>query len=91
MLARELALRGDQSDHILQLIAEAVRAAGLVERRPRPQPTRQRLIGQPAIEHDVHRPLGRAHLDRALSIVPEPGDGAQRRRVVGRSTATNEL
>src|SRR5450759_3669654 len=44
MLARQRRFRGHESDYVLELVAEAVGASGLVERRPRPQPARQRLI-----------------------------------------------
>ena len=56
--------------HVLQLVAESVGAAGLVERRPRPDPAAQRLIEQPAIEQQVHRPVRRPDLHRAQHAVP---------------------
>ncbi len=91
MLPGELAPRGHQGDDVLELVAEPVGAAGLVERRPRPQPARQRLVEEPAVEHDVHRAVGRPHLDRALGVVPVARHAAQRRLVVGRSPAPDEV
>ena len=51
--------------HVLELVAEAVGAARLVERRARPDAAGQRLIEQPAVQHDVHRAVRRLHLDGA--------------------------
>ena len=72
VLPGELALRGQQGDDVLELVAEPVCAAGLVERGPRPEPAGQRLVEEPPVEHDVHRAVGRPDLDRALDIVPVP-------------------
>ena len=44
---------------VLQLVAEAVGAARLVEGRARPDAAGERLVEQPAVEQDVHR-RGRA-------------------------------
>ncbi len=74
----QLAPRSDQRDDVLQLVAEAVCAAGLIERRPRPHPAGQRLIDQPVVQHDVHRSIRRAHLDRSLGVVPIVSDRAKR-------------
>ena len=48
-------LRGavDQGHHVLELVAEAVGPARLVERRPAPDPAGQHLVEQPAVEHQV--------------------------------------
>ena len=43
-----------QGHAVLQLISEAVGAAGLVKPRASPDAAGERLIGQPAIEHNVH-------------------------------------
>ena len=91
VLPGELAPRGHQGDDVLELVAEPVGAAGLVERRPRPQPAGERLVDEPAVEHDVHRAVGRPHLDRALGVVPVARHAAQRRLVVGRPPAPDEV
>jgi hypothetical protein len=44
----------DQGHDVLQLIAEAIGAAGLVERRAPPHTTGEGLVEQPTIEHQVH-------------------------------------
>ena len=53
-----------QRHHVLQLIAEAERAARLVIAGARPDAARQRLIEQPAVHQHVERIVRRAHLDR---------------------------
>ena len=71
VLARER--RGSaiaQGHDVLELVAEAVGAAGLVERGPRPEPAGERLVEQPAVEHDVHRAVRRPHLDRRPGCRP---------------------
>ena len=50
MLAGDVALRHRQRHHVLELIAKAIRAARLIERRPRPDATDKRLIEQPAVQ-----------------------------------------
>ena len=52
---------------VLQLVAEAVGAARLVEGRARPDAAGERLVEQPAVEHDVHRAVGRAAPGRVPS------------------------
>ena len=78
-------------DHVLQLVAETVGATSLVQRRPRPEPAGERLVDQPAVEHDVHRAVGRPHLDGALRVVPEPRHRRQRHPVVGVAPASDEI
>ena len=87
----ELALRGHQSDDVLELVAEPEGTARLIERRPRPQPARERLVDEPAVEHDVHRAVGCPYLDGALGIVPEARHGAQHGLGVGRSPTPDEV
>ncbi len=67
----------DERHAVLQLIAEAVGAARLVERRTGPDAAGERLIQQPAVQHDVHRPVRGLHLDRAKGIVPVTADRGQ--------------
>ena len=87
LLPRQVRPCRRQRHDVLELVAEAVRAARLVERRPRPEPAGQRLVEQPAVEQDVHRPVGRPDLDRGHQVVPPRPHRAQRRRMVGRSRA----
>ena len=55
---------------VLQLIAKAVCAAGLIECRAGLNAAGQRLIGQPAVHHDVHGPVRGRHLDGADDRLP---------------------
>ena len=65
--------------HVLELVAEAVRAARLVERAAAPEPARERLIEEPAVDEEVERRVGRLDLQPAEHAVPEPPDLPQRR------------
>ena len=80
-------LRDHQRHHVLELVAKPVGAAGLIERRARPDAAGQRLVEQPAVEHDVHGAVGRPHLDRAEHVVPVL---ATVRRVTSRSAPGSE-
>ena len=73
-------LRGpiDQGHDVLKLVAEPVRPAGLIERRPRPDPAGQDLIQQPAVDQHVDRRVGRPHLDGVQDAVPPRAEGRQR-------------
>ncbi len=70
VFARHVGPRGDQRHSVLQLVAEAVGTARLIEPRTSPDAARQRLIQQPAVQHDVHRTVRGRHLDRAQDSVP---------------------
>ena len=50
MGARQIRAGVDQRHHILQLVAEAIGPARLIERRTTPGTASQRLIEQPAVE-----------------------------------------
>src|SRR5262249_43262893 len=58
--------------------AVAVGAAGLVEAGPSPDATAQHLVRQPAVEQEVQRRVGRAHLHRPEDAVPLPPYGVER-------------
>ena len=60
----------DQRHRVLQLVAKAVRAAGLVVAGAAPDPARQRLIQQPAVGEEVDGRVRRAHLDGAERPLP---------------------
>src|SRR5207247_11347374 len=53
MLSRDLARRHRQRHDVLELVAESVSAAGLVEGRACPDAARERLVEQPSVEEDV--------------------------------------
>ena len=61
----------DQRHHVLQLVAEAKCAAGLVEGRTAPDAAGQALVQQPAIEHQVHGGIRCVDLHRTKQIVPQ--------------------
>ena len=79
-----------QRHAVLQLVAKAVGAARLIERRARPDAAGERLVEQPAVQHDVHGPVGRLHLDcpeQRLPVVRHLGqDGVE----IGRAIAADQ-
>ena len=87
----QLGLRSEERQDILQLVTEAVGAAGLVEGRPCPEAAGQRLVGEPAIEQDVHRAVRRPHLDDAQHLLPVGDDPAQHRFAVGGSAPPDQV
>ena len=70
MLARDFTLGDAQSHPILELVTESIRAAQLIESRPRPNTTRQRLVEQPAIHEHIHGRIGCGDLHGAEHVVP---------------------
>ena len=92
VLACEGGLREDQRHRVLQLIAEAVGAARLVERAARPEAARERLVQQPAVQHEIERAVRRTDVDRAEHGAPvgahgsagRPSTSALRQRVIMR-------
>ena len=89
--ARFLGGAVDQGHHVLELVAEAVGPAGLVERRPAPDPAGQDLVEQPAIEHQVQRGVGRPDLDGPEDAVPSALTSASALSAsTGRSVGPNE-
>ena len=70
MLARDFAVGDAQRHHVLELVAETVRAAQLIKRRARPDAARQRLIEQPAIHQHIHGRIGRGDLHGARACRP---------------------
>ena len=88
--ARHRRPRCDERHAVLQLVAEAIGAARLVECRASPDAAGQRLIQQPAVQHDVHRPVGRLHLDRAEDSVPVLGDLGQHRVEIVRAVVRDQ-
>jgi len=72
--------------YVLELVPEPVCAAGLVERGPGPEPAGERLVDQPAVEHDVMERSG-VRPGPSPGRLPEAPDVAQRRLVVGSAHA----
>ena len=60
----------EERHHILELVAKTVGAARLVKGGTPPDATAQHLIEQPAIDQEIERGLGRAHLDRFEHGIP---------------------
>jgi hypothetical protein len=77
VLACEPARGHRQGHHVLELVAESIGAPRLVEGGSRPHATGQRLVQEPAIEHQVHGAVGRLDLDRAGDVVPLGRDGLE--------------
>ena len=73
-----------------KLVAETVRAACLIKRRSPPNAADERLIEQPAIEHDVHRPVRCAHPHGAEHVVPMLHDVAKDLVEIGLSVIRNQ-
>ena len=90
MFSRHLRLRHAERHNVLELVAKAVSAACLVARRSRPHPARECLVQQPAVEQNVHRTIGRPHLNRAEDVIPKPGHRAQYRVEIGGSVARDQ-
>ena len=79
-----------QRHRVLQLVAEAERAAGLVEAAARPHAAGERLVEQPAVGQHVERRVGRFDLHRAQRAAPvaaAPLSSAARARCRRRGTA----
>ena len=75
--ARQLAPRDRERHGVLELVAKSPRAPCLVEGRTRPEAAGERLIKEPAVQHQVHRPVGRADLKGGERVFPLAPDGAE--------------
>ncbi len=71
------------ASEILQLVAEAEGATGLIEGRPRRNPAGQHLVGQPAIEQVVQRTIRGFDMDLAEELAPARAVGFERAVEVG--------
>src|SRR4029453_18081155 len=76
--ARFLGGTVNKRHRVLQLIAEAERAARLVEPGPTPYPAPKCLVDQPAIEHQIQRGIWRADLHGPEDAIPSRRDLLQR-------------
>ncbi len=74
LFPRQMRPGGAEGHDVLQLIAETIGTARLVETGPTPDAAAQGLIAQPAIDQQIGGSFGGAHLDRSQEIVP-PGHG----------------
>src|SRR5688572_21812597 len=54
MLARHRRAHGGERHAVLQLIAEAIGSARLIEGRAGPDAASERLIEEPSVQHDIH-------------------------------------
>ena len=78
MLSRDAAFRDRHGHHVLQLIAETVGSAELIERGPRPDAARKRLVEQPAIQDHIHAGIRGGYLHGAENVIPLAGDVVER-------------
>ncbi len=77
---RQIGPRERERHHVLQLIAEAVRAARLVVAAPRVhRPAAHVLVEQPAVDEHVERVVRRVDFDRAKRAIPVGLDACRRR------------
>ena len=70
--ARELGPRERQRHHVLQLIAKAERAAGLVVAAARPEPAADRLVQQPVVQQRIERIVRGSNLHGAERLSHSP-------------------
>src|SRR5580658_2656643 len=79
LLPSQLRPRDQQRHAVLELVAKAVGAAGLIKCRSRPHAADQRLIEHPAIQDDVEAAARCLDLNRAERSVPPALDLVQYR------------
>src|SRR5450759_2977643 len=91
MRTSDIAFRHDEGHHVLQLIAETVGSTRLIEGGASPYPTGKRLVEQPAIHQNIHRPVRRGDLYGAEHLVPLPSDISQDLIKVCRAIATDQF
>src|ERR1039458_3248655 len=91
MLTSNVAFSHREGHHVLQLVTEAIGPTWLIKRGARPDPTGQRLVEQPAIHQNIHRPLWCGDLYRTEYLVPLPGNIEQDLVEVRRAIATDHL
>jgi hypothetical protein len=63
---------------VLELVAETECSARLIKRRPAPHSTRESLVYEPAIQHQVQRRVRRPDLDRPEDAIPARADFLER-------------
>ena len=83
MLAGDIAFRDRHGHHVLQLIAETVGSAELIEPGPGPDAAGKRLVEQPAIQDQIHAGIGSGYLQGAENVIPLTGDFVERLLQIG--------
>ncbi len=92
MRSRQIRPRQQQREHVLQLIAEAERAARLVVAGARPEAAAHILVQQPPVHQHVEGIVRRADLDRLERSAPRRLDLFQRDdRIVNRGVTRDQL
>ena len=87
VLAHEPRLRMHERHRVLQLVAEAEGAAGLVVAAARPEAAGQRLVQEPAVGQHVQRRVGRLDLHRAERAAPVLAARCRAQRAPSRTCA----
>ena len=82
VLARQVRPREEEREDVLELVAEAVRAARLVVARARPEPAGEVLVEEPAVHEEVEGVVGRRDLHGPRASRPRtlPRRGARLRQ-----------
>ena len=70
VFARQVRSREQQRHHVLQLIAEPERAAGLIVATPRPQPATDGLVEQPPVGQRIEGVVRCSNVDGVQYAVP---------------------
>jgi hypothetical protein len=91
VVARQLWPRNGERHGVLELIAEAIGTARLIETRSPPIAASKRLIEKPAVEKDVHRAVRRPDLHSAEHVLPESNHVAVNRREIGCAIALDQF
>ncbi len=73
----DVALGDDEGHHVLELVTKPVGASRLIEGRARPESAAERLIEQPAVQHEIHGTVGRRDPDSPEDVVPVGTHGLQ--------------
>src|SRR5918994_5263892 len=71
VLPRHYRLGVHECHHILKLVAEAVSAAALIERRAGPHAAGERLVQRPTVDHRIEGGLRRLHGNTREPLVPQ--------------------
>ena len=70
----------EQGHHVLELIAETVGAAGLIERRSSPDAARENLVRQPAVDERIESEVGRCYANDGQAAIPRFDNFGERRQ-----------
>src|ERR1035437_18430 len=91
MLTSDVAFSHGERHHVLELITEAIGSTGLIKRCACPHPAGKRLVKQPAIHQNIHRPLRCGDLYGTEHLVPLLGNLEQDLVEVRSAIATDQL